>query len=192
MALTNAFFEAVSSRNIRRIRIMMKDSLLVDPSFSEFHKMENEASGVIDLYDIHDGGEFLVDKSLWNDSYMNDLMVQVVINFSHERIEHLQQVVHFLRPLTTKTQYSQEQKKQESDNQNNTGNYKETRTQNQENRSNFSFSSIGRGSKISCGALIGGVVGGSIASAVSASVISGLVIGAALGAIIVTVSTNGE
>lgn len=181
MALTNAFFEAVSSRNIRRIRIMMKDSLLVDPSFSEFHKMENEASGVINLYDIHDEGELLLDNSLWNDSYMNDLMVQVVINFSHERIEHLQQVVRFLRPLTTK--------KQETYNQNSTGNYKEDRAQNQENRNTFNFSYMGRGSKISCGAIIGGVFGGSIASAISASVISGLVIGAALGAIVVTVST---
>ena len=30
MALTNAFYEAVQSGNVRRVRIMMQDSLLID------------------------------------------------------------------------------------------------------------------------------------------------------------------
>ena len=33
MVLTNAFKEAVSLGNVRRVRIMMKDSLLNDPTF---------------------------------------------------------------------------------------------------------------------------------------------------------------
>ena len=36
MSLTNTFKEAVKSGNIQRIRIMMKNSLLVDPTFREF------------------------------------------------------------------------------------------------------------------------------------------------------------
>jgi len=35
MALTNSFYEAVKAGNVRRLRIMMEDSLLVDPSFQE-------------------------------------------------------------------------------------------------------------------------------------------------------------
>ena len=58
MALTNAFKEAVNSGNIRRIRIMMKNSLLVDPTFREFKEMENAAASVQGLYDIHDERKF--------------------------------------------------------------------------------------------------------------------------------------
>ena len=39
------------------------------------------------------------DKEAWNDAYMDRLMVQVVSNFSHERIEHLKEVVRHQRPV---------------------------------------------------------------------------------------------
>ena len=58
MALTHAFQEAVSEGNVRRIRIMLKDSLLVDPSFGRFNEMERAASLVKGLYDEHDGRSF--------------------------------------------------------------------------------------------------------------------------------------
>lgn len=98
MALTNAFYEAVSSGNVQRVRIMMKNSMLVDPTFSEFNAMSNATCDLSGLYDIHDGRELNNNKSMWDDSYMDKLMVQVVGNFSHERVEHLQAVVKHLRP----------------------------------------------------------------------------------------------
>lgn len=99
MPLTNAFHQAVESNNIRRIRIMMKNSLLVDPSFKEFHEMEKATRGVKGLWDEHDGGkEFITDKSKWNNDYMDKLMTKVVPNFSHERINHLKEVVRYLIP----------------------------------------------------------------------------------------------
>lgn len=51
MALTNAFYEAVQSGNVRRVRIMMQDSLLIDPTFAEFNAMEKAASSMKGLYD---------------------------------------------------------------------------------------------------------------------------------------------
>lgn len=62
MALTNAFYEAVSSGLIRRVRIMMKDSLWVDPTFAEFEDMEKVASKLNGLYDKHDGRPFNKNK----------------------------------------------------------------------------------------------------------------------------------
>lgn len=102
MALTNAFYQAVETGNVLRIRIMMKDSLLVDPSFEEFLEMEKIASGVENLYDKHDEKPFIVDKAFWNDDYMNKLMVKVLRNFSHERIDHIKEVVRYLRPCEDK------------------------------------------------------------------------------------------
>ena len=40
MALTNAFYEAVQSGNVRRVRFMMQDSLIIDPTFAEFNAIE--------------------------------------------------------------------------------------------------------------------------------------------------------
>ena len=74
MALTNAFHEAVSTGNVRRVRIMMKDSLLVDPSFREFNEMERAAATMHKLYDVHDGRALDENKEHWNKDYMDKLL----------------------------------------------------------------------------------------------------------------------
>ena len=99
MAITNAFRDAVNAGNVRSIRIMMKDSLLVDNTFAEFDEMVELSKNVSGLYDEHDGREFEKDKSAWNEEYMAKIMVQVVYNFSHERLNHLKEVVRYLRPV---------------------------------------------------------------------------------------------
>lgn len=58
---------------------------------------------------------------------MNKLMVQVVDNFSHERIEHLQKVVQYLRPVSkndTKT-HSSDKKNNINNHSKNDMSYKE-------------------------------------------------------------------
>lgn len=100
MIITDSFKNAISSKDVIGLRIMMKDSLLVDPSFSGFEEMNRLAAGVPGLFDPHDGRVLESNKSLWNDDYMNKLMVQVVGNFSHERLNHLKEVVRELRPIS--------------------------------------------------------------------------------------------
>ena len=101
MAITNAFRDAVENGNVIGIRIMLKDSLLVDLSFNEFEEMERIAlSDVCNLYDKHDGCDLLLNETMWDDNYMNGLMVDVVDNFSRERVEHLKKVVRKLRPVS--------------------------------------------------------------------------------------------
>jgi len=95
--ITSAFTDAVKDNNVRLIRIMMKDSLLLDPSFKQFDEMNRLAKDVPGLYDEHDGRELDEDPSHWNDDYMNELMVQVISNFSHERVELLKKVVAHLK-----------------------------------------------------------------------------------------------
>ncbi len=55
MSLTGAFYEAMQSGNVVRVRIMMKNSLLSDPSFAEFAEMERAAASMAGLYDQYDG-----------------------------------------------------------------------------------------------------------------------------------------
>jgi len=96
--LTDAFHKALSSGNVRSMRIMMKDALLLDPSFHLFNAMMKEAKGMNGLFDKHDDRELILDKNKWNDDYMNISMVRIVGNFSHERLHNLMAVVQYLRP----------------------------------------------------------------------------------------------
>ena len=59
---------------------MMKDSLLIDPTFKQFGEMEKAASGLEGLYEPHDGRSFK-GKDAWNDDYMNTMMTQSMFNF---------------------------------------------------------------------------------------------------------------
>ena len=106
MALTDSFREAVLSGDVVSVRIMMEDSLLADRTFATFNEMEKAAASMEGLYDEHDGEELVEDHSLWNDDYMNSQMVKVLSNFSHERLDHLKQVVRYLRPADEKPKSS--------------------------------------------------------------------------------------
>lgn len=97
--LTDAFYDAVESGNITLVRVMMKNSLLMDSSFKQFDAMEKHADSIRGLYDKHDGKEFIKDKTMWNDDYLSKVMTDVLFNFSHERLEHLKVVIKHLKPV---------------------------------------------------------------------------------------------
>lgn len=90
MALTNEFIGAVDNRKLIRVRIMLKDSMLVDPSLNDYNEMLAYASSKLnDLFDEHDGEKLSYEMYDWNENYLNDQMVKVVNNFSNERLELL-------------------------------------------------------------------------------------------------------
>lgn len=94
MALTKEFTEAVDNGKKIRVRIMLKDIMLVDPSLKTFDEMLAYADkNMPDLYDQHDGEEFNNNSSAWDVDYMNQQMVSVVTNFSKERIDLLGKIV---------------------------------------------------------------------------------------------------
>jgi hypothetical protein len=183
MALTNAFYDAVKDKNIRRLRIMMSDSLLVDPTFREFTEMDEVASSVEGLYEPFDGRPLETDESNWNDDYMSKQMVQVVSNFSHERINHLKSVIRYLRPVT-KFVNGNESKASNNPEVKRNMSYEEQKRQDQ-------ISGRYRGAKIATGAVAGAVVGGVIASATGVTVVGGAIAGAVVGGVAVAVITNG-
>lgn len=191
MALTESFYKAVSEGNVRIIRIMMKDSLLVDPTFRDFDEMEKEAASIKGLYDEHDGRAFNNNKETWNDEYMNRLMVQAVRNFSHERIKHLKDVVRYLRPVKENiktTQSSSNIKYSSNKNENNLKNKQKISYQEQKRRDQRNGSY--RGVKIGVGVVVGATVGGVVASAAEVTVFGGMAIGAVTVGVAVTIATS--
>lgn len=94
MSITKEFMEAVQSGRLIRVRIMLKDSLLVDPTAAQFDDMAQYAEANMDnLYDAHNGESLNYDVSDWNETYLNAQMVAVVNNFSRERIDLLKSMV---------------------------------------------------------------------------------------------------
>ena len=173
MTITGAFRSAVSARDVRGIRIMMKDSLLVDPTFNEFNEMDGLASGVSGLYESHDGRDLDYDKSAWNDAYMDKLMVQVVNNFSRERIILLQEIVRHLHPVAARPQQ--------------TGTTRSHKTSPIDEQSGRNKSQPGF-KKTKMGAVAGGIIGGAIAKVASVSVFVGAVAGAVVVGAVVAVA----
>jgi len=109
MAITKEFIEAVESGKTLRVRIMLKDILLVDPTAAKFDEMEAYASSVLDnLYDDHDDESLNYDVTGWSEDYLNEQMVAVVNNFSKERIELLKGMVrHIYRDKVQKIRSEQ-------------------------------------------------------------------------------------
>ena len=166
MAITNSFKNAVVNENVTGIRIMMKDSLLVDPTFKEFDEMRKLSSDVKGLYDPHDGGTQISNSSAWDDKYMDDLMYQIVNNFSKERLDHLKAVVRKLHPPVASVY---------------------TRTENDASP----LPHLNRSGKILVGVAAGAAVGATVSIATSATVVAGIVIGAVVGGAAVGIATNG-
>lgn len=190
MKLSDAFYNAVKEKNVRRIRMMMKDSLLIDLTFERFDAMESAAKNIDELYDEHDGKQFILDKSLWNKDYMSTLMVEVVYNFSHERIAHLKDVVRYLYPLPNTSSES----KTSSESRSSTGTHGEsysgsgrksasgeTAYQRQKHIDQENGSYIGI--KVATGAVIGGLALGTVAAITGGSVFGWAAAGAAAGAV---------
>lgn len=97
MAITSEFKDAVDSGKKIRVRIMLKDIMLVDPTMRQFDEMISYALGKIsDLYDEHDDEALKYDSSDWNEAYLNSQMVTVVNNFSKERVELLRNMVKYI------------------------------------------------------------------------------------------------
>lgn len=96
------FKSAVSDNRLLRTRIMLKDSLVIDPTFRKFNEMLDYASERIKLYDPYDGEFLEPDESKWDEEIMNRELGQIVNNFSEMRIVHLKKVIgRILRPKIT-------------------------------------------------------------------------------------------
>ena len=95
---TPDFAAAVSSGNLLRTRIMLKDSMLLDPTRKQFDEMVEYAKGKLpNLFVPYDGETLETDTEKWNLELMNRELSQLVSNFSCERIEHLWKVIRQVR-----------------------------------------------------------------------------------------------
>ena len=92
--VSQEFKTAVAEKNLLRVRIMLKDSFVVDPTFVQLDEMLSYARAHLpDLFVPFDGKYLETDKTKWNDKLMNEELVTLVTNFSETRVGHLKKVV---------------------------------------------------------------------------------------------------
>lgn len=93
MNISQDFINAVAEKDLMMVHIMLKDSMVVDPTFKEFDTLLVYAENNLEeLYDEHDGEVFANDLSAWTKDYLAEQMVNVVTNFSKERVEFLKNI----------------------------------------------------------------------------------------------------
>lgn len=93
MSLSQDFIQAVTEKDTLSVRIMLKDSLVVDPTFLELQQLLSYAEQhLTDLYDPHDGEVLESIKAKYDKEYMDSQMVKIVRNFSEERLALLKDV----------------------------------------------------------------------------------------------------
>lgn len=94
MALTSEFISAVRDRNLLRIRIMLKDSLLVDKQFNQFTEMRRYAEENGADFWMKKTEEFeKLPKESWNIDVMNLELTRLVNDFTKERLKYCQEIV---------------------------------------------------------------------------------------------------
>ena len=92
--VSSEFNSAIKSGNLLRARIMLKDSLIVDPTFAQFSEMLAYARRELpELLVPNDNSDLEDDRSKWNKDLMNTELVEIVNNFSEVRIDHLKKVI---------------------------------------------------------------------------------------------------
>ncbi len=187
MAVTELFKEFAKKQDVLNIRIMMKNSLLIDSTFEDFKEMEQLTQHIKTLYDVHDGSVLSYEKSDWTKDYMNQKMVQVVDNFSHERIKHLQAIVSYLYPVPKKQSFQDIRYAKNMPRLN--PNSSETAYQAGKRR-DAKKGRIIRMQRIALGSVVGGVIGGGIATVAGGTALVGTAAGAAAGAVTAVVVNN--
>lgn len=89
--LTKEFKEAVAQGNLLSVRIMLKDSLLIDTSFKQFDEMVEFAESKLDgvWIDNEDDKESFSQS----DDNLNNILVGLVNDFSKKRVKYLKTII---------------------------------------------------------------------------------------------------
>ncbi|MGG3449765.1 hypothetical protein [Domibacillus aminovorans] len=90
--ISEQFKVAVQSKEIEKVKIMLKNSLTMDLTFNQFKEMLDYALKYFpNIIEKHEGEKF-ESKDNWDKEYASSIKVDLVDNFSAERIEHIKEV----------------------------------------------------------------------------------------------------
>lgn len=111
MALTPEFEDAVNSGNLLRVRIMLKDSLLVDKRFGLFEEMRSYAENRgLDIWMEQTEEIGIANRSEWNVDLMNLELTRLVSDFTKERLTYCKSIIEKVYGVSASSQIRGKQK----------------------------------------------------------------------------------
>ena len=94
MAILDEFKNAVEKGDVTLVRVMLKNCMTEDVSLDSFNEEIAYAEArMSNLYDEHDGEKFDYDVTKWNRDLLNNQMVNMINNFSHERLDYITSLI---------------------------------------------------------------------------------------------------
>ena len=100
--ISKEFQENIESGDIMNVRSALLDDLIIDRTFKTFNEDYKVASEKLSVLVPYDGEPFETDPEKWDKEYLNQQKVALMVNFSKERIAHLQEVITKVMPPVTK------------------------------------------------------------------------------------------
>lgn len=100
--ISKEFQENIESGDIMNVRSALLDDLIIDRTFKTFNEDYKVASEKLSVLVPYDGEPFEADPEKWDKEYLNQQKVALMVNFSKERIAHLQEVITKVMPPVTK------------------------------------------------------------------------------------------
>lgn len=91
--LKEKFIESVKNNNVIAIRLFLANELMLDPRGNSFKLMRDYAdNNSSDLYEVHNGENFVEDQSEWNQEFLFNVRNDLDSNFSRERLGYFEMV----------------------------------------------------------------------------------------------------
>lgn len=97
--ISEEFKKNVESGDAVTIRSALIDYLIIDTTFCRFDEALDYAGKVIDVIEPDDGKDnYDFMQEHWNETYLNNQKVALMVNFSQKRIDHMKQVIKTVLP----------------------------------------------------------------------------------------------
>ena len=116
MAVPQEFVEAVDAKNILLVRIMLKDSLLLDKTFRQFNEMSYYADQQGVNFWAEDSGDLKIAPRPWDIQLMNYELTALISDFTKP---HLYYVINIIKDVygTRPTHFGKDAKSSDRNNE---------------------------------------------------------------------------
>ena len=90
--ISEEFKRNVESGDVVTVRSALVDYLIIDRTFKMFDEALTYASQRLDLIQPFDSDALVFDSTQWDETYLNEQKVALMVNFSTERINHIKEL----------------------------------------------------------------------------------------------------
>lgn len=104
--ISTEFKQNVESGDLVTVRSALVDYLIIDRTFKKFDEALEYACANLNIMQPYDNNPFEMESEKWDNAYLNQQKVALMVNFSEERIVHIKSIIKIVMPanVTQKTE----------------------------------------------------------------------------------------